>query len=62
VRDGYVNLVIDQQQWLQGFMSILQLCLTHFYGFSGLHIDTGAGFLDATNVEAIAPLVEQLIR
>jgi simple sugar transport system substrate-binding protein len=62
VRDGYINLVIDQQQWLQGFMSILQLCLTHFYGFSGLMIDTGGGFVDKTNIDAIAPLVEQQIR
>ncbi|HWP62531.1 MAG TPA: substrate-binding domain-containing protein [Candidatus Binatia bacterium] len=62
VRDGYINLVIDQQQWLQGFMSILQLCLTHFYGFSGLMIDTGGGFVDKSNIDVIAPLVEQQIR
>ncbi len=62
VRDGYINLVIDQQQWLQGFMSILQLCLTKFYGFSGLMIDTGGGFVDKTNIDVIAPLVEQQIR
>lgn len=62
VRDGYINLVIDQQQWLQGFLSVAQLCLTHFYGFSGLMINTGAGFVDATNIEAVAPLVELMIR
>jgi simple sugar transport system substrate-binding protein len=62
IKDGYINLVIDQQQYLQGFMSVLQLCLTHFYGFSGLMIDTGGGFADKSNIDVLAPLVEQQIR
>ena len=36
VKDGYINLVIDQQQYLQGFLAVQQLCLSHQYGFSGL--------------------------
>jgi simple sugar transport system substrate-binding protein len=62
IRDGYVNLVMDHQPWLQGFLAMAQLCLTHFYAFSGLNIDTAAGFVDATNVEMVAPLVERGIR
>jgi simple sugar transport system substrate-binding protein len=62
VQNGFVDLVIDQQQWLQGFEAILQLCLSHAYGFSGLQIDTGGGFVDADNIDLIAPLVEDQIR
>jgi simple sugar transport system substrate-binding protein len=62
VKDGYVDLVIDQQQWLQGFEGILQLCLTYKYGFSGLFVNTGGGFVDKSNIDVIAPLVEQQIR
>jgi simple sugar transport system substrate-binding protein len=62
VKDGYVDLVIDQQQWLQGFEGIAQICLTHNYGFSGLFINTGGGFVDSSNIDVIAPLVEQQIR
>jgi simple sugar transport system substrate-binding protein len=62
IRSGYLDLVIDQQQWLQGYFGVLQICLTHNYGFAGLHIDTGAGFADANNIEMLAPLVEQQIR
>jgi len=62
VQNGYTDLVIDQQQWLQGFEAIAQICLTDNYGFSGLNINTGGGFLDASNVDLIAPLVEQQIR
>ncbi len=62
VEGGWTDLVIDQQQWLQGYMSVLQICLTHNYLFTGLHIDTGAGFLHSDNVAALATLVEQQIR
>ena len=62
VKDGYVNLVIDQQQYLQGFLAVEQLCLTKKYGFSGLFVNTGGGFVDKTNIDAIAPLVTQQIR
>jgi simple sugar transport system substrate-binding protein len=62
VKDGYVNLVIDQQQYLQGFLAIQQLCLAKKFGFSGLFVNTGGGFVDKSNIDAIAPLVTQQIR
>jgi simple sugar transport system substrate-binding protein len=62
IRGGWTDLVIDQQQYLQGFLPILQICLTHNYAFTGLHIDTGAGFANADNVELLADLVVDQIR
>ena len=62
IRGGWTDLVIDQQQWLQGYLSVLQICLTDNYAFTGLHIDTGAGFAHADNVELLADLAEQQIR
>ncbi|MDT8305672.1 MAG: substrate-binding domain-containing protein [Anaerolineae bacterium] len=62
IRGGWTDLVIDQQQWLQGYLPILQICLTHNYGFTGLHINTGAGFAHADNIEMLADLVQQQIR
>jgi simple sugar transport system substrate-binding protein len=62
IQDGWLQLVIDQQQWLQGYEGILQICLSKNYGFSGLMINTGAGFVDKNNVDLIAPLVEKQIR
>lgn len=62
IRGGWTDLVIDQQQWLQGYLPILQICLTKKFAFSGLHIDTGGGFASPDNVEMLAPLVEQVIR
>jgi simple sugar transport system substrate-binding protein len=62
IRGGWTDLVLDQQPFLQGYLPIVQICLTEKYGFSGLHTDTGSGFAHADNVEALAPLVEQQIR
>lgn len=62
IKDGYTSLVIDQQQYLQGFLAVEQLCLTKKYGFSGLFVNTGGGFIDKSNVDFLAPLVEQQIR
>jgi len=62
IKGGWTGLVIDQQEWLQGYLPILQIALTKVYGFSGLHIDTGAGFVDKSNVDFVAPLAQKNIR
>jgi simple sugar transport system substrate-binding protein len=62
IEGGWTELVIDQQPWLQGYLPVLQICLTKTYGFSGLHVDTGGGFADKENIEFLAPLAEKEIR
>jgi len=62
IKKGYVGVVLDQQPWLQGYLPILQACLSKKYGFSGLHIDTGAALIDKTNIDFVAPLAQKGIR
>ncbi len=62
IKGGWLQLVIDQQQYLQGYFGVLQICLTKHYGFSGLLIDTGAGFADKDNIDQLAALVQKQIR
>ena len=62
IEDGYISVVLDQQPWLQGFLPIMQICLTKEYLFSGLHIDTGGALITKQNVKSIASLVDQGIR
>ena len=62
IKGGWTDLVIDQQQWLQGYLSVLQICLTDNYAFTGLNIDTGAGFAHADNVDLLEALVAEQIR
>ncbi len=62
IRGGWTDLVLDQQPYLQGYLPIVQICLSKKYKFAGLHIDTGSGFAHKDNVEELAPLVEKQIR
>jgi simple sugar transport system substrate-binding protein len=62
IREGYILAVWDQQQFLHGYLSVLQICLTRKFKFSGLHIDTGSGVVNASNVEALAALADAGIR
>jgi simple sugar transport system substrate-binding protein len=62
VKEGYQNLVIDQQPFLQGYLPILNICLTKKFGFSGLDVNTAGAFVDSTNVDAVAPLAAVEIR
>ena len=62
IKSGYLSIVIDQQEWLQGYLPILQVCLSKKYAFAGLDINTAGGFIDKSNVAVIAPLAAKLIR
>jgi simple sugar transport system substrate-binding protein len=62
VKEGFQNLVIDQQPYIQGYLPILNICLTKKFGISGLDINTAGAFVDSTNVDAVAPLAAKEIR
>ena len=57
IKDGYVQMVIDQQPYLQGFLTVLNLVLSKKYGFQGLYIDTGGSIVDSSNVGVVEKLV-----
>ena len=54
--------IIDQQPYLQGYIPILNICLTKKFGFSGLHINTASAFVDLSDVDAVALLAAKEIR
>ncbi|MEC6813557.1 substrate-binding domain-containing protein [Photobacterium toruni] len=62
IRSNYVQLVADSQPYLMGYLSVVQTVLSKRYGFSGLNINTGAGFIDLNNIDYIAPLAAKGIR
>ena len=63
IRTGYTLQAIDQQPYLQGYLSVMFLYLHKRFGPS-LASDalTGPFVIDATNVDTIADLVAQGIR
>ena len=62
IQEGYIGLISDQQPYLQGYLPILQACMTKKYGFAGLYIDTGVGLIDQSNVDAVSKLSDEKIR
>ena len=62
IKGGWTDLVLDQQEWLQGYLPILQVCMSKVYKFAGLYIDTGSGIINKGNVAPLVPLVKRLIR
>ena len=62
INSGYIDIVIDQQPFIQGYMPIVQLYLSTKFGMAGLAMDTGAAFVTKANIDAVAPLAAQQIR
>jgi simple sugar transport system substrate-binding protein len=59
---GYFQLTSDQQPFLQGYLPILSLCGTLTYGFGPLSVDTGAGFVDTSNYQAVTEFANAGVR
>ena len=62
IQGGWTDLVVDKQGWLQGYLPILQVCLTTVYHFAGLDVDTGSGIIDKSTIGLLLPLVNKRIR
>ena len=61
IKDGSIAFAIDQQQYAQGYLSVVLLYLNitngHVLG-GGLPMYTGPGFVEAGNVDQVMALVE----
>lgn len=62
IQDGMIDIVLDQQPFLQGYLPIIQLYLSSKFGFAGMNIDTGAALITRDNVEQVGELAEAAIR
>jgi len=62
LQDGYVDLVLDQVLYLQGYLPVTQICLTKLYGIPGLHINTASGVVTSDSITNILDLIDEGIR
>src|SRR5215218_7110625 len=65
VKDGQLEFCIDQQPYVQGYMSVLQLYLFKKNGNilgGGKAVLTGPSFVDGSNVDQILPFIKQNTR
>ena len=62
VKNGYVDLIGDDQPYMQGYFGVLQVVMTKKLGFSGFNIITSGGFITKQNIDVVAPLAEKGLR
>jgi len=62
IQSGYLSVVFDQQFYYQAYLCVQQICLTKAYGLGGIYSNTGAGFVDESNIDELLPLIEKGIR
>lgn len=62
MKTGYIQVSIDQQGYLQGFMPIMQLYLIALTHGSGWDIDSGKALFYPDDVPALEPLVQAGLR
>jgi simple sugar transport system substrate-binding protein len=53
---GYVQVLVDQQPYMQGFMPVMEVYLAKTVGLAPSDIDTGQGIVRKDQVEAIMEL------
>lgn len=61
LRQGFMEASIDQQQYLQGYFSVMTLYLMEAYGFAP-NIDTGGYLITEDNIDLIEKLSPKHIR
>ena len=59
IRDGIIDIAVDQQPYLQGFIPIMQLYLYIKHKFHPADYNTACGLVDINNIDQIAEEVTQ---
>lgn len=62
MKSGYVQVQVDQQPYMQGFMPVMQAYLSQTVGLSPADIDTGQGIVTPDMVDKIMDLSKQGVR
>ncbi|MXU64409.1 sugar ABC transporter substrate-binding protein [Oceanomicrobium pacificus] len=59
---GYIQVQVDQQPYMQGFIPVMQAYLAHTVNLSPADVDTGQGIVLAEDVPALWDLAKQGLR
>jgi len=62
IKAGVTKAVIDQQPYLQGFYTVVELAMMKFGKFAAFDIDTGRGIVNDKNVDDVIGLAKMRIR
>jgi len=56
MKAGYIQVEVDQQPFLQGYLPVIQASLMKKYGLSAWDVDTGRGLLAPSQVDSVLDL------
>ncbi len=59
---GITKAVIDQQPYLQGFYTVVELAMMKFGKFAAFDVDTGRGIVNDKNIDEVIGLAKKRIR
>lgn len=59
LEEGYLDIVLDQQQFLQAYLACINLCMSEEFGFAGLNIDCASGLIGQWNFAALRSALER---
>ena len=62
MQTGYIQVQVDQQPYMQGFMPVMEAYLAKTVGLAPADIDTGQGIVRPDQVDAIMELSAQGVR
>ena len=51
IEEGYIDIVLDQQPFLQGFLPVMFVALNQRYGIQPSDLNTGVGIVDQSNAD-----------
>ena len=62
IADGYIQVTIDQQPYMQGYLPVFQIHLIKNFGLVAFDVDTGQGVVDADNVAEVVEFMGKGVR
>lgn len=62
MKAGYIQVEVDQQPYMQGFMPVMMVYLNKTVGLSPANVDTGQGIVTPADADAIMDLSAQGLR
>lgn len=62
MKEGYIQVEVDQQPYLQGYLPVIQVNLMKTLGLSAWDVDTGQGLITPDQVDNVMALSEQGLR